>query len=97
MPKTSSSSGKDTLTTTVRLPASDVGWLGARAESDRRSVNDLIRQWVVDYRTFYRLPDNIRKVLEDDAKALDKDIREYIIHLLGIRFEDLRMGPKSKR
>ena len=97
MPKTSSSSGKDTLTTTIRLPASDIGWLGQQAEADRRSVNDLIRQWVVGYRTFYGLPDNIRKVLEEDAKELGKDIRSYIIHLRGLRYEEVRMRQKARR
>ena len=71
--------------------------MAAQAEADRRSVNDLVRQWVSDYRNFYGLPDNLRRVLEDDAKALGKDVRAYIVHLMGIRFEELRMVPKAKR
>jgi hypothetical protein len=71
-------------------------WLGSAAEADHRSLNELIRQWAEDYRDFFKLPENMREVLEKDAKEMGKDLRGYLIHLMGLRFQELieRRGKK---
>jgi hypothetical protein len=73
---------------TVRLPVRDQGWITQQSKEDG-TANNVIRQLVEDARTFYSLPDNIRQKLDSDAARLGKTRREYVIHLLSLRYEQL--------
>jgi len=87
---------------TVRLPVRDQGWVTQQSKVDG-TTNNVIRQLVEDARTFYGLPDNIREKLDADAAKLRKTRREYVIHLLSLRYEhmlkeELQKSPsKAKR
>lgn len=73
---------------TVRLPVRDQGWIAQQSKEDG-TANNVIRQLVEDTRSFYGLPDNIREKLDADAERLGKTRRDYMIHLLSLRYEQL--------
>jgi hypothetical protein len=86
MPKTTGSIEK--IQSSVRLTTVDHAWVNVRAK-ELGTYNEVIVQLVSDARTFYSLPDNIRQKLENDAKAMGKSLRDYVVFLLGKRYEEL--------
>ena len=75
--------------TSVRLALPDHDWVQRVAEATGRSFNDVLDQLIGDARTLYTLPPNIRERLEADAKRNSKTGRDYILFLLGQRYEHL--------
>lgn len=93
MPKTPSLI--EQIQMSVRLPVRDHGWLMSEAK-EYGTIVDALRKLVEDGRTFYGLPDNMRDLLDDEAKRLGKTRRDYIVHLLGLRCEELMRGATKR-
>src|SRR5947209_2902373 len=91
MPKTFTS---DMQGLSVRFPIDVMAWFKSQAESKGEPITDLVRRIVDDYRTLFGLPKLIVDALDADAKALGLPRREYVMHLVARRYEEvLSRGP----
>ncbi len=86
MPKTTTA---DVFQITLRLSTKVAAWLKNLSETRRESVNDLLRQVVDDAHSLYGLPMTIVQALDDDAKALGMERRDYLMHLLALRYNQI--------
>lgn len=85
-----SSSGLSAVPFTIRLSVVDGGWVTMRAKEKETTVNEIFRQLVEDARTLYGFPEPLRDKLAADAKRLGKALdRDYLLYLLGKRYEEL--------
>lgn len=89
MPRTKSATA-DSFVTTVRMSARDGAFFNAWASAHGTTLAGVLRQFAADYRDWFGVPDNLRDALEADAKAMGKDIRDYMVFLLGRRYDELR-------
>jgi hypothetical protein len=95
MSKTPTSGERQALS--IRLPLMMYAWLGKRAYEDGLSINDLINQLIADIRSWFGLPKNIVDRIEADRSALGMTQREYLIHLIGSRYEALLKAELEQR
>lgn len=90
MPK-APSSNLEQIATTIRLSVIEhqrvMRFLDTHPEMG--NINQVIRLFVSDILGWFGLPDDLRERLEADAKALNKDLRGYVIHLLTRRYQEL--------
>lgn len=77
-----------------RLPPSTVRWLKAEAERRGWSMSATVYRIVEDLENWFGFPPTITDQLAADRKALGLDWRDYLMHLMTRRFEDVRRnGP----
>ncbi len=80
------------LNTSLRIPLVDAEWAKERG-AVTGSINASICEAVADARTLFQLPDIIREKLEEDMEAFGKEwFRDYVIHLLTLRYQALIRG-----
>ena len=97
MPKTTS---EDLLTVSVRLTPGVVAQVEAIANGQGQSVNRILRRMIEDSLSLMGLPKPITEVLYEDQKALGMsrdDPRDYLIHLLTLRYRDLITAAAGSR
>ena len=95
MPKTPART--DYLSQTFRFTPDQAAVLKEEAKR-LGSTTTFIRQLLDDYRTLYGLPEVLTEQLDNEAVALGKSRREYIIHLLSQHAAELlKKGPPAKR
>ena len=85
-------STNDTVERTVysaRFPRSLYRWMRDEVEGTNSSLNEFLAQLAEDVRDFYGLPAVMRAALTADQKALRLSHREYMMHLLTRRYEQL--------
>lgn len=93
MPKTSGEVKMYPQTIPFRLEQAT--WLKDEAKQ-LGSVNEAVRRCVEDARTMYALPSIQVEKLEADARARGMDRREYMKHLLALRYEAIIKGEIEK-
>ncbi len=93
MPKTSGEVKFFPQTIPFRLE--QAAWLKDEAK-EIGSVNEVVRQCIEDARAMYSLPGMLVEKLEADARARGMDRREYMKHLLALRYEALIKGEVEK-
>jgi hypothetical protein len=93
MPK--SSGEVKTLAQTIPFRLEQAAWLKEEAKT-LGSVNEAVRRCIEDARTMYALPAMQVEKLEADARARGMDRREYMKHLLALRYEALIKGEVEK-
>ncbi len=60
------------------------------------SVNEAVRRCIEDARSMYNLPGLQVSKLDADARARGMDRREYMKHLLALRYEAIIKGEVEK-
>lgn len=80
-------------TYSARIPASIYSWMREEVRGRDQSLNDFIVQAMADLKDFYGLPWTMAVRLHHDAAALKLDRREYMMHLLTRRYEQLLTKP----
>jgi hypothetical protein len=86
----------------ITMPLELMAWVKRQAEDQAESINQVIRRFIEDHRNLFGLPEMMADLLNADAKALGLNRREYLMHLLAVRYRDLlKHGPgfekKSRR
>jgi hypothetical protein len=95
MPKTFSS---ETISLSVRFPTKLMAWAKAGAEKNGESINEFVRRGLDDMRCLFGLPQVMVDAMDADAKALGLDRREYLMHLVAVRYQEvLAKGPGFER
>ena len=74
---------------TARFPNSLYNWMRDEVRGTDQSLNDFIVQLATDFRDCHGLPAVMVESLTADRKALGLGRREYILHLLTRRYEQL--------
>src|SRR5947209_7443749 len=78
----------------VRLPVPLLAWVKSQAEETGISISDQVRGYVEDARYLFGLPRLIVDTLEADMKALGMSTREYLMHLVTLRYDEVKArGP----
>src|SRR5258707_7146964 len=91
MPKTFTS---DMQGLSVRFPIEVMAWFKHHAEAKGEPVTEFLRRIVDDFRTLFGLPRSMVESLEADAAAMKMDRREYLMHLITLRYQQiLAHGP----
>ena len=75
----------ETRSVTYRLPESYVDWLKERAEAERSSPNQVLREIIADLTTWFRVPLVVADRIERNRHAMQLDRRAYAQHLLWRR------------
>jgi hypothetical protein len=73
-----------------RLTPLTLTWLKREGESRGWSMSGVVGRIVEDLSGWFGLPPTITDPLEADRKALGLDWRQYLMHLLARRYEDVR-------
>ena len=73
----------------VRFPIPTHRWMTEQADSQGISTNDFVVRTVEDLRSAFGLPPTMSEALEEDRKALHLGQRDYVMHLLTRRYEQL--------
>lgn len=97
LPQKADSSVRDYVQQSIRFSTAHLVFLEEEAQRNGVSINSVVRDLVTDAGTLYGVPLNMRKKLEEDAKSLGLDRREYIKYLLGLRYEALVRGEVGDR
>ena len=80
---------------TIPFRLEQAAWLKEEAQQ-LGSVNEAVRRCIEDARTMYSLPAMLVEKIEADARARGLDRREYMKHLLALRYESLIKGEVEK-
>lgn len=81
--------GEKTIVT-FRMPADLARWSKEQAEAQGTSFNEFAVSVLADLKGLYGLPAQMVDVLESDRAALDLGRREYLMHLLLTRYDQVR-------
>ena len=93
MPKTTGEI--KTFPQTIPFRLEQAVWLKEEAQT-LGSINEAVRRCIEDARTMYDLPAMQVDRLEADARARGMGRREYMKHLLALRYEALVKGEVEK-
>ena len=93
MPKTSGE--VKTFPQTIPFRLEQAVWLKDEAKQIG-SVNEAVRRCIEDARTFYGLPAMQVEKLEADMRSRGMDRRDYMKHLLALRYEAIITGHLEK-
>lgn len=85
---TTASSEKQILS--FRLPKNLLEWLRAASDVRAWSVNELVVRCLDGYRVWFGLPAAMAELLEADRKAMGMDAYDYLMHLVGRRYDEVR-------
>jgi hypothetical protein len=77
------------LAGTVRLSPAEFGFIEKLGKDMNESFNGVVRHLINDARTYFGLPEAMTNLLDDEAKKLNKNRREYVLHLLSSRAVEL--------
>jgi hypothetical protein len=75
---------------TFRMPADLGDWCKAQADARGISFNEFAVSVLADLREWYGLPDQMVAALEADCNALGLGRREYLMHLLLTRYDQVK-------
>ena len=75
---------------TFRMPADLGDWCRAQADARGISFNELAVSVLADLHEWYGLPDQMVAALESDCTALGLGRREYLMHLLLTRYDQVK-------
>ncbi len=75
---------------TFRMPADLGDWCRAQADARGISFNELAVSVLADLHEWYGLPDQMVHALEADCTALGMGRREYLMHLLLTRYDQVK-------
>ena len=73
----------------ARFPLPLHRWMTEQADQEGLATNDFLVRAVDDLRSTFGLPRAIAEKLEEDRHALGLRPREYVLHLLAKRYEQL--------
>jgi hypothetical protein len=75
---------------TFRMPADLGHWCKAQADARGISFNEFAVSVLADLHEWYGLPDQMVAALEADCTALGLGRREYLMHLLLTRYDQVK-------
>jgi hypothetical protein len=73
----------------ARFPVSVHRWMSEQADAEGIPTNDYLVRAIEDLRSCFGLPRAMADRLDEDRKALGLGPREYVLHLLTRRYEQL--------
>ncbi len=83
---------------TFRMPVDLRNWCRAQAEARGLSLNEFVVAVLADLHEWYGLPDQMVASFNSDCAALGLGRREYLMHLLLTRYDQVReRGPGFDR
>src|SRR5512140_3826357 len=81
-----------------RLPPKTVAWLKREGAARGWSMNETVYRLVEDVQGWFGFPPTITDQFEADRESLGLDWRQYLMHLLTRRYEEVRKnGPGFDR
>lgn len=75
---------------TFRMPVDLRNWCRKQAEDRGLSLNEFVVAVLADLHEWYGLPDQMVAALESDCTALGLGRREYLMHLLLTRYDQVK-------
>ena len=75
---------------TFRMPVDLRNWCRKQAEDRGLSLNEFVVAVLADLHQWYGLPDQMVAALEADCTALGLGRREYLMHLLLTRYDQVK-------
>jgi hypothetical protein len=86
------------IVVTFRMPMDLRNWCRAQAEARGLSLNEFVVAVLADLHEWYGLPDQMVASYDSDCAALGLGRREYLMHLLLTRYDQVReRGPGFDR
>lgn len=83
---------------TFRMPVDLRDWCRKQAEDRGLSLNEFVVAMLADLHEWYGLPDQMVASFDSDCAALGLGRREYLMHLLLTRYDQLKeRGPGFDR
>ena len=73
----------------ARFPVFLFGWIKKQVDGTDMSINEFIVRLASDVREWFGLPKTMVHAFESDREALGLSQREYLMHLLTRRYEQI--------